>query len=159
MLQNLLTPIHYSGHVSYNIRWHNSFLLTSIYCTKLLACLTSGGFLTSHSRLPVWLAEDAPLGDEEVDGRPLLWGTTPFCLSLELESECSSLSSDFALRNRPPAPLALFNACWCRDSWRYGLRQYNVEQIDLQVEVGYVEWRIHLIICPICCALVLPTNS
>lgn len=26
------------------------------------------------------------------------------------------------LRKRPPAPLALFSACWWRDSWRYGCR-------------------------------------
>jgi hypothetical protein len=99
--------------------WHDSFLLTSTVQNWLLARLASGRLLTSHSRLPVWSAEVAPLGDWEEDGWPLLRGGTPFCLSLELESECSSLS-DFALRNRPPAPLALFKACWCRDSWRYG---------------------------------------
>lgn len=28
--------------------------------------------------------------------------------------------SSFLLRKRPPEPLTLFSACWCRDSWRYG---------------------------------------
>lgn len=103
------------------------FLLlpASNYCTKMFAISSVRGltllgceFSKPHSWLSARLAEDAPLGEGGVDGWPLLWGTTPFCFSLWLESEFSSFSSDFELRNRPPAPLALFRACWCRDSWR-----------------------------------------
>jgi hypothetical protein len=113
-------------HVLPQSNWHNScccpvaitvqkmFAISSVRGVTIFGC----EFSKPHSWPSARLAEDAPLGEGGVDGWPLLWGTTPFCFSLWLESEFSSFSSDFELRNRPPAPLALFKACWCRDSCR-----------------------------------------
>lgn len=59
--------------------------------------------------------------------------------------EFSSLSSCFfVLRKRPPQPLALLNACRCRDSWRYGCRmntKSNIKQtLTLFTDNHSVSW-------------------
>lgn len=47
------------------------------------------------------------------------WAEPETCSSLPVELLCDTGTS-FALRNRPPDPLARFNAWRCLDSWRYG---------------------------------------
>lgn len=57
--------------------------------------------------------------------------------------EFASLSTCFfVLRKRPPQPLALLNACWWRDSWRYGCR---IENKIIYSTSPYTAYNYHLI--------------